>query len=242
MSVTHTKHTFWQFLRGTENHLSHVTSHRRVQHKTYISTCAEITPQPRALSPHHRGLTCYGNTQCYMALAETECQTEVSQSDLSWKELTSNSTASFPLFASHAFFALLLFSSSFCQFHARSSLKVCIFPPSSPHTPIPILLLPHSPYFSYPEDVDSRHLSIQLKDCTLKVILTTEFFWNITLQCWLSRSHHFRGSQSLHVQAEAQSSCTVWPWKTKALVSFETLGTIGSATQHHISEGLYLQQ
>jgi hypothetical protein len=60
-------------------------------------------------------------------------------------------------------------------------LKVCVSLPSRPCTQFLILFLSRSPYSLYPEDGGSRYLSNTLKDHSLKVILTTELCWNMTL-------------------------------------------------------------
>jgi hypothetical protein len=60
-------------------------------------------------------------------------------------------------------------------------LKVCVCPPSRPCTQLLTLLVSHSPYSLHPEDGGSRYLSNTLKDHSLKVILTRQLCWNMTL-------------------------------------------------------------
>ena len=129
-----------------------------VQHTTYLLR-AEITFLPRALCPlPPPGMTIHNAIWQGQKLSIR--LRWGSHSAWSWEETVSNNSTSLPLCASHPpFFALLTFSSSFCQFLVISSFKVCVCPPSRPCTQFLTLLVSHSPYSLYPEDGGSTYLT-----------------------------------------------------------------------------------
>lgn len=169
--------TFWHSYKALT--AIFFTWHCGVQHTTYILSVQRLhlNPAPYAPLPHMRIHNAIWQGQTLGIRLRWG-----SHSVWSWEETVSNNSTSLPLCASHPpFFALLTFSSSFCQFLVISSLKVCVCPPSRPCTQLLTLLVSHSPYSLHPEDGGSRYLSNTLKDHSLKVILTRQLCWNMTL-------------------------------------------------------------
>jgi hypothetical protein len=160
------------------------TWHCGVQHTTYISSVQRLhlNPGPYASPPTPHYPKVVWEYIIHNTMWQGQTMRWGSHSILSWEKTVSNNSISLPLCASHPpFFALLPFSSSFCQFPVISSLNIYICPPSRPCTQFPSLLPSLSPYSLYPADRGGRYLSIRLKDHSLKVILTPELCWNATL-------------------------------------------------------------
>ena len=210
---THDTHYILAFLQGTDSHLLYMTLWSATHNIHLIR--AEIKSQPKALCPPPPPGMRIHNAIWQGQTLSIRLRWD-SHSVWSWEETMSNNSISLPLCVSHPpFFALLNFSSSFHQFLAISSLKVCVCPFSRPCTQFLTLLLSHSPYSLYPEDRGSRYLSNTLKDPSLKVIMTTEFCWNMTL---------LLATKVLPFQRITEPSCSGWSrpfslycltWKTR---------------------------